>query len=108
MGSDVNYVGGWRRHLRVCGSASEAGTGCGLAVGAEFFAAVGHSVFCFRTGPVVTRTSDWLPVVRNVSGFAIGALVAFLTPVLGKSSSSSENSFVSWQLADFTQQSTND
>jgi VIT1/CCC1 family predicted Fe2+/Mn2+ transporter len=44
----------------------------------------------FGLGPVVTRTSDWLPVVRNVAGFAIGALVAFLTPVLGKSSSSSE------------------
>jgi VIT1/CCC1 family predicted Fe2+/Mn2+ transporter len=44
----------------------------------------------FGLGPVVTRTSDWLPVFRNVAGFAIGALVAFLTPVLGKSSSSSE------------------
>jgi VIT1/CCC1 family predicted Fe2+/Mn2+ transporter len=44
----------------------------------------------FGLGPVVTRTSDWLPVVRNVAGFAIGALAAFLTPVLGKSSSSSE------------------
>ncbi|MBE9186203.1 TPM domain-containing protein [Microcoleus sp. LEGE 07076] len=43
--------------------------------------------FAFGLGPVVTRTSDWLPVVRNVSGFAIGALVAFLTPVLGKSPS---------------------
>jgi hypothetical protein len=46
--------------------------------------------FAFGLGPVVTRTSDWLPVFRNVAGFAIGALVAFLTPVLGKSSSSSE------------------
>lgn len=46
--------------------------------------------FAFGLGPVVTRTSDWLPVVRNVAGFAIGVLVAFLTPVLGKSSSSSE------------------
>src|SRR4028118_814773 len=42
----------------------------------------------FGLGPVVSRTSDWLPVFRNVAGFAIGALVAFLTPVLGKSSSS--------------------
>ncbi|WP_293131473.1 TPM domain-containing protein [Microcoleus sp. bin38.metabat.b11b12b14.051] len=41
----------------------------------------------FGLGPVVTRTSDWLPVARNVAGFAIGALVAFLTPVLGKSPS---------------------
>jgi len=41
----------------------------------------------FGIGPVVTRTSDWLPLARNVAGFAIGALVAFLTPVLGKSPS---------------------
>jgi hypothetical protein len=42
----------------------------------------------FGIGPVVTRTSEWLPLLRNVAGFAIGALVAFLTPVLGKSPSS--------------------
>lgn len=41
----------------------------------------------FGIGPVVTRTSEWLPLLRNVAGFAIGALVAFLTPVLGKSPS---------------------
>lgn len=41
----------------------------------------------FGVGPVVTRTSEWLPLARNVAGFAIGALVAFLTPVLGKSPS---------------------
>ncbi|MEZ2241002.1 TPM domain-containing protein [Microcoleus sp.] len=46
--------------------------------------------FAFGVGPVVIRTSEWLPLVRNVAGFAIGALVAFLTPVLGKSSPSSE------------------
>ncbi len=34
----------------------------------------------FGIGPVVTRTSDWVPLLRNVAGFAIGALVAFLTP----------------------------
>lgn len=43
--------------------------------------------FAFGIGPVVTRTSEWLPLLRNVAGFAIGALVAFLTPVLGKSPS---------------------
>lgn len=42
----------------------------------------------FGIGPVVTRTSDWLPLVRNISGFAIGALVAFLTPAFSDSSSS--------------------
>jgi hypothetical protein len=44
----------------------------------------------FGIGPVVTRTSDWIPLVRNISGFAIGFLVAFLTPGFGGSSSASE------------------
>lgn len=34
----------------------------------------------FGIGPVVSRTSEWLPLVRNFSGFAIGALVAYLSP----------------------------
>jgi hypothetical protein len=42
----------------------------------------------FGIGPVVSRTADWLPLVRNVSGFLIGALVAFLSPALAKSSPS--------------------
>ena len=45
----------------------------------------------FGIGPVVTRTSDWLPLVRNISGFLIGALVAFLTPGLIRSSSNAES-----------------
>lgn len=36
----------------------------------------------FGLGPVVTRTSEWLPVFRNVSGFLIGVLVAYLSPIL--------------------------
>ncbi|MDJ0556379.1 MAG: TPM domain-containing protein [Microcoleaceae cyanobacterium MO_207.B10] len=42
----------------------------------------------FGIGPVVTRTSDWLPLIRNIAGFLIGALVAYLTPVLNQSSPS--------------------
>ncbi|MGB3755165.1 MAG: TPM domain-containing protein [Rivularia sp. (in: cyanobacteria)] len=42
----------------------------------------------FGIGPVVTRTSEWLPLVRNISGFLIGALVAYLTPVLNRSNPS--------------------
>jgi energy-converting hydrogenase Eha subunit A len=42
----------------------------------------------FGIGPVVTRTSDWLPLFRNVAGFLIGALVAFLAPLLNRSSPS--------------------
>ena len=41
----------------------------------------------FGIGPVVTRTSEWLPLVRNIAGFLIGALVAYLSPVLNRSSS---------------------
>lgn len=42
----------------------------------------------FGIGPVVTRTTEWLPLFRNVMGFAVGALVAYLTPFLGRSNSS--------------------
>lgn len=46
--------------------------------------------FAFGVGPVVTRTSDWIPLTRNVAGFAIGFLVAYLSSTLGDSSSPSE------------------
>ncbi len=36
----------------------------------------------FGVGPVVTRTSDWLPLARNFAGFALGAIVAYLSPML--------------------------
>lgn len=41
----------------------------------------------FGIGPVVTRTADWLPLVRNVAGFALGALVAYLSPIIASSTS---------------------
>lgn len=44
----------------------------------------------FGIGPIVTRTSEWLPLFRNVAGFALGALVAYLSPMLNASSSTSE------------------
>ena len=44
----------------------------------------------FGIGPVVSRTSEWLPLVRNIAGFVLGALVAFLSPMLNASSSTSE------------------
>jgi hypothetical protein len=34
----------------------------------------------FGIGPVVTRTSDFLPLFRNFMGFGLGVLVAFLSP----------------------------
>jgi len=44
----------------------------------------------FGVGPVVSRTSEWLPLFRNFIGFAMGALVAYLSPVLNKSFMSEE------------------
>jgi energy-converting hydrogenase Eha subunit A len=38
----------------------------------------------FGIGPVVTRTSDWLPLFRNFLGFALGALVAYLSPTFNQ------------------------
>jgi hypothetical protein len=34
----------------------------------------------FGIGPVVSRTGDWLPIVRNVAGFVGSAIVAYLIP----------------------------
>jgi hypothetical protein len=34
----------------------------------------------FGLGPVLTRTSEWVPIVRNVAGFVGGAVIAFLIP----------------------------
>jgi hypothetical protein len=39
----------------------------------------------FGIGPVISRTQEWLPLVRNISGFLIGFLVAYLTPLLNQS-----------------------
>ncbi len=42
----------------------------------------------FGIAPVVTRTAEWLPLFRNVAGFVIGALVAYLSPTFSQSSTS--------------------
>lgn len=42
----------------------------------------------FGIGPVISRTSEWLPLFRNVIGFVLGVLVAYLTPILSQSSAS--------------------
>lgn len=42
----------------------------------------------FGMGPVLTRTSDWLPISRNIMGFMLGALVAYLSPFLNQQSPS--------------------
>jgi hypothetical protein len=42
----------------------------------------------FGLGPVLIRTSDWLPVVRNVMGFALGAILAYFSPILSRANPS--------------------
>ncbi len=42
----------------------------------------------FGIGPVVSRTTDWLPLFRNFAGFLMGALVAYLSPFLQRSPTS--------------------
>jgi len=42
----------------------------------------------FGIGPVISRTSDWIPLVRNISAFLIGLLAAYLTPMFSQSSTS--------------------
>jgi hypothetical protein len=47
--------------------------------------------FAFGIAPVITRTSDWVPLLRNCSGFTIGVLVAYLTPILTQPNPSEES-----------------
>lgn len=42
----------------------------------------------FGIGPVVTRTPEFLPLLRNCTGFALGAAVAFLSPTFNNSTTS--------------------
>ena len=42
----------------------------------------------FGIGPVVSRTNEWLPLLRNIIGFALGALVAYLSPTFTQSEAS--------------------
>jgi TPM domain len=39
----------------------------------------------FGIAPVVTRTTDWLPLARNILGFLGGAVLAYLLPMLARS-----------------------
>jgi len=48
----------------------------------------GMLLISFGIAPVVTRTSDWLPLLRNVAGFAGGAVVAYLIPAPKRSPAS--------------------
>ncbi len=45
----------------------------------------------FGVAPVVTRTDEWLPLLRNCSGFVIGVLVAYLSPMLAGANPSEES-----------------
>lgn len=48
----------------------------------------GMLFIAFGIGPVVSRTSDWLPIARNCAGFLLGLIVAFLTPLFNSSPTS--------------------
>lgn len=48
----------------------------------------GMLFLAFGIGPVISRTSDWLPLFRNVIAFVLGALVAYLSPTFNQSSTS--------------------
>jgi hypothetical protein len=45
----------------------------------------------FGLGPVVTRTSEWLPIIRNVAGFIGGAVIAYLIPAPKKATPTPES-----------------
>jgi hypothetical protein len=45
----------------------------------------------FGIGPVVSRTSDLLPLGRNIGGFVLGAVAAFLAPQLLRSETPADN-----------------
>ncbi|WP_036485623.1 TPM domain-containing protein [Myxosarcina sp. GI1] len=38
----------------------------------------------FGMGPVITRTPELLPLLRNILGFILGAVVAFLSPIVDR------------------------
>jgi TPM domain len=44
----------------------------------------------FGLGPVLVRTSEWIPIVRNVAGFIGGAVIAYLIPSPKKVTPSTE------------------
>ncbi len=48
----------------------------------------GMLFIAFGLGPVLVRTTEWLPVVRNIAGFAAGALIAFLAPIMNRANPS--------------------
>jgi TPM domain len=41
----------------------------------------GMLFFAFGMGPVLVRTTEWIPIARNLAGFTIGALGAYLAPI---------------------------
>jgi hypothetical protein len=44
----------------------------------------------FGIGPVISRTAEWLPLLRNVAGFALAAVAAYLVYQVRQPSSMSE------------------
>jgi TPM domain len=77
----------------ICGFAGQyrkAGEGFAWQWALIFSPLWGILFIAFGVAPVITRTSEWVPLLRNCSGFIIGVLVAYLAPVLGQSNPSEE------------------
>jgi TPM domain len=77
----------------ICGFAGQArkpGEGFAWQWALIFSPLWGILFFSFGVAPVVTRTDEWVPLLRNCSGFIIGALVAYLSPMLAQSNPSEE------------------
>ena len=45
----------------------------------------------FGIGPVIIRTPELLPLLRNIIGFMLGAVVAYLSPMFAKAPTSENN-----------------
>jgi len=70
----------------ICGFAAQPAIRTNFLLGNGLnFLSVEHLVYC---GMIVTRTSEWLPLVRNITGFLIGVLVCLPVSVLSRSSAS--------------------
>jgi hypothetical protein len=78
----------------ICGFAGQArkpGQGFAWQWALIFSPLWGILFLSFGIAPVVTRTDEWLPLLRNCSGFVIGVLVAYLSPMLAGANPSEES-----------------
>jgi hypothetical protein len=70
----------------VCGFAAQPRNGSSFAwQWALIFSPLWGILFiAFGIAPVITRTPEWLPLLRNCAGFLVGLLVAYLSPMFAQ------------------------